>query len=46
MTTHAHELELEGKEVDQNPRWFNGLSSWLSRDWGGAVEIRSSILDL
>lgn len=32
MTTHAHELELEGKEVDQDPRLLNGLSIWLHRD--------------
>lgn len=29
MMTFAHELVLEGKEVDQNPRWPPGLSSQL-----------------
>lgn len=28
-TTLVHELELEGEEVGQNPRWLHGLSHWL-----------------
>ena len=40
ITTFAHELKLEDKEVGQNPRFLHGLSSWLGDilgDWEEAM---------